>query len=1313
MQRLPDVSFPSDPSLRHPVTGRAIAVDELRQRGLAVVRCALCTSFRECLQQRLAIWPTARKTAGGDFTRNIRWLVRLAVLVGMVGLAGFFATPARAVVLWSDLGATLVHDTGAGSSFLTGSAMDILGGAVKETDSSTNALYFKFHVDPLSDVNTEEYYAAFELYEGNTERLAVGNSLKAWAYSAFNTDQTGDANKVFGDVDLHSSAPEPAALGSTFTYEFPRRGVERTVVFKVQYVAGDKDRVTVWLNPDLTPGATEVSQLESLTTRFTANASFSQIRLRHGGGGGGWTFSDMAIATSFNDFVASSSLEPNGTNHGSTGGPLSFTIRTWQREQGLPQNSVRALAQTRDGYLWVGMDDGVARFDGLRFVSFGLREGLQSVPVSTLFGDREGALWVGSSGAGLSCWKGGRFTTLTVENGLPDNSITALAEDTESRLWIGTESGLVLWHDGRPAPLNDAAQFRGKPITALFRDREGNMWLGATGAGVFQFQAGKFVRLTDESVEGLLQDPHCLLVDQKRRIWIGAGDDFVLCRDGNEWRRYRIPRHLARPYISALAEEPDGTVWAGSVSEGLFQFRGGKLAVFNASSGLSDNLVESLLADRQGNLWVGTDSGLNRLRRKILFAFGQNEGLGYGAVQGMAELTPALVLVAKPNDGLYRWDGRHFARMNGNGWSGSNAQFHSLIRAKDGSCWVGGAGGLLHLRYPMAPTNEVSVAALAGQNVIALAKDQQGRLWAGTREGQLWQEQGTHWVAQKDLWQTHGISAIVPEADGSVWLGTQGDGLYHFHDQARKHFEKGSGLLSNSIRTLYQDNRGTLWIGTAGGGLSRLDNGRITTLTTREGLPDNTISQILEDSSGRLWLGCNRGIASVSKRELDEFAAGKIPTVYPKLFGIAEGMLSEECTGGFFPSGLKTRSGLLWFPTAKGIVVADARPHAVDTLAPKAVLEEVLVDGMADPEFNPAELTGSVGSPETGSSGKPPQTLHLQPGRHRVEFRYTGLSFDAPERMRFRYRLEGLDPDWMEAATGRKASYNYVPPGKYTFRVIACNSDGVWNETGASVRLIVLRHFWQNWWAITPAILALLFSIGGTIRIVERKKLHRRLTHLEQERALQRERERIARDLHDDLGSSLARISLLSGLAKADKENPGQVEAHVEKISQSAAQTVRALEEIVWAVRPGSDSLQGLVEYIAHFANELFEGNNTRCRLDLPHDLPTRPLPPDMRHNIFLIVKEALTNTLKHAAAREVRVQAKASANFLEMSVQDDGRGFDPENLPEGRSRNGLGNMRQRAEAVHGTLTVETARGKGTTVTLKVHLARAPDAAAT
>ncbi len=1202
-----------------------------------------------------------------------------------------WAAPANAIVLWSDLGATLAHETAAGS--------DILGGALKRDDTAADTLYFKFHVDPLSDAGTEEYFAAFQLYEGNEERLGVGNSLKAWAYSAFNTTTNGEFNKVFGDQDLRSSQPESSSPGVFLPYELPRRGTERTIVLKVTYVPGGDDQVTVWLNPDLGPSATEASQAEGLTTTFSANCSFNEIHLRHGGGGGGWTFGDMEIATDFGDFVTSGSAEPSGAGGGSGGWPMTF--RSWEREQGLPQNVVRALAQTREGYLWIGSDDGVARFDGVRFVSLGPREGVRSGAVRTLFEDSHGAFWIGTAGSGLTRWQDGKAATFTMREGLPSDSITALGEDSEGRLWVGTEMGLAVWQAGRWAALAAAEPFKGKPITVLCRNRKGVLWVGATGAGIFRWQEGRFVALSDASVEGLLQDPHCLLEDKAGRIWVGAGDDFVLCRDGDQWRRYRIPRHLARPYVSALVEEPDGTVWAGSVSEGLFQFKEGKLAVVNASSGLLDNSVMALLVDREGNLWVGTGAGLNRLRRSNLLVLGQNEGLGYGPVQGLAEVAPGVIWAGKPNDGLYRWDGRSFHRLPTAGLSRRYPEALSLLVTRDGNCWMNGTEGVWRFKDPKNAPGDVELAALPGLNVTALAEERDGGVWAGTKEGQVWRRRRGEWLARTNYWQSHPVTALLEDSDGTMWIGTDGDGLYRYQGASRDHLAKGDRPLSEWIRALHLDATGTLWIGTVGGGLSRWRDGQLSTITTREGLPDNTISQILEDDTGRLWLGSSRGIACVNKREVDELIAGRTPSLYPQVYGRGEGMPSEECTGGFCPAGLKTRSGRLCFATLKGVVVAAPRAPSANVLAPAAILEETLIDGVAVDLRRPRAAGESEGPGQAAS--QPEAEIRVAPGRHRMEFRYTGLSFSAPERVRFRYRLEPLEPDWVEAGTQRAAIYSYVPPGKYRFRVIACNSGGAWTEAGAGVALVVLPHFWQAWWFIALAALGLLALVGGAVRLVEKRKHQRRLKLLEQERALERERARIAQDLHDDLGSSLTRISLLSDLARADKDSPSQVEVHAQKISQSAGQTVRALEEIVWALRPGSDSLQSLVEYIAHFANELFDGDTARCRLDLPQDLPTRSLPPEMRHNIFLVVKEALTNALKHGHAREVRVQAKATARTLEIVVQDDGRGFEAEALPPAPGkRHGLGNMRRRAEDMGGTLAVESARGKGTTVRLAV-----------
>ncbi len=1204
-----------------------------------------------------------------------------------------WAIPMRADVLWSDLGTTLVHNTGAG--------YDILDGAVKEDESSTNTLYFKFRVNPLSDASTEEYFAAFELYEGDKERLGVGNALKAWAYSVFTADATGDSHESSDYIDLHSSRPEPSPPGTSVVYENPHRGIECTIVFEVQYVPGGDDQITVWLNPDLGPGASEWAQPENLITRFRANASFNEIHLRHGGGGDGWIFSDMAIATSFNDFVS-----VNGKNRGTangqreTPGPL-FSFRCWQSEQGLPQDCVRALAQTSDGYIWVGTDDGVARFDGMRFVSFGLPEGLPSGPVHTMFGDSHGSLWIGSVGEGLIRWHAGRLETFTVANGLPSDSINALSEDNQGRLWAGTDSGLFLWQDAHLIPFPPGDQFKGKSITTLYKDRQGNMWLGASGVGVFRFQSGHFTPLEDSATRELLQDPHCLLVDNRGRIWIGAGDDFVLCRDGDQWRPYQIPRHLARSYVSSLVEEPDGTVWAGSASEGMLEFKDDKVTTINASSGLSDNSVESLLVDRDGNLWAGTDAGLNLLRQKDLFVFDERQGLGYGAVNGLAEIAPGEIWVGKPSDGLYEWNGQSFSDVTSADLSIIGQQINVLLASRDGSCWVAGRYGLLHFKNPTQTTDKAELFSLPGFNIISLCEDPRRHLWVGTHEGRLWSLDNEKWQEQTNL--GYPITSITTGTNGAIWIGTEAGGVYEFANGVWAHWDTHDGLLSDLVRVIHADADGTLWIGTAGGGLSWWRDGHMATCTVREGLPDNTISEILEDDQGRLWLGSNRGIACVSKSELEDLAAGKLAAVYPQVFGRAEGMLSEECTGGFCPAGLKTVAGQLWFPTLKGVVMMDPRAHLSKLPTPPVLLEEVSVDGVSKQIFPAARL---VDGPREEANPATPAAdiLRLGPGTHRIEFQYTALGFDAPERIRFRYRLEGLDPDWVDAGNRRAAFYSYVPPGNYEFQVTACNADGVWSQNGATLAMSVSKYFWQTWWFTGLSSVALLVLVGSGVRYMVRRKLQLRLMHLEQERKLERERTRIAQDLHDEMGAKLCRISFLSEHVRRNSDSLSPALQHqIVSISTASREVLHSLDEIVWAVNPQNDTLEHVASYIGYYSQEFFQETGIDCKVNIMGELSSYPLSSQLRHHLLLAVHEALTNALKHSKAKEVSVTVSQEDSTFEVVVSDNGSGFPFARIPHlqdlvSPTGDGLRNMKQRLAEIGGQCLISSKEAQGVTV---------------
>jgi len=1216
--------------------------------------------------------------------------VSVALALFMPGL------PATAAILWSDSGSTLAYNSGAGR--------DILEGSLKRDDTSSDTLYFKFHVDPLSDSTTEEYFAAFELFEGETMRVGIGNHLAAWAYSAFfRIAEPEGADPTTSYVDLRSSAPGASGSGAIPNSEMPRRGVERTVVFKVQYVPGGEDLVTLWLNPDLSPGATEVLQPDTLSTRFSANASFDEIRLRHGGGGEGWVFSDLAIATSFIEFVDPSSAVPRTAASSPVLDESRFHFQTWYREPGMPNNAIQALAQTADGYLWLAGRDQVARFDGVRFVGLDLPTALGGCAVQILFGDSHGALWIGTD-RGLARHAGGLWKVFTTEDGLPANAITALAEDQEGRVWIGTRSGLATFHLGAIQSVEGLEQLEESVIKALFLEPTGISWIGVEGQGVFRYQQGALSLLTDPRVDALLQDPQCLLVDEQGRLWLGAGDDFVLCRDDDGWHRYRIPSSSRAPHVRALGLQTDGTVWAGSASEGLFHFKQRKLVAMNSRAGLLDDQISALLRDRDGNFWVGGRAGLHLLRKDDYVKLGKAEGLVGAAVAGLAEVAPGVIWAVQPGRGLLRWEGRSFRRLTAAGLDPSDPSLGAVLVARDGGCWVACTNGLLLFRDPQAVADESLFFELPEASITALEEDEDGSVWAGTREGQLWRLHRGQWMKHLRLDRPVAITALAMERDGLIWVATDGDGLYLVDDPIHAQFNTSDGLLSDSIRALHRDTEGRLWIGTDGGGMAGLSNQVLTSYTTGEGLPDNHVLGILEDEAGRLWVNDASGLACLSKPALSGRQL-ELLGVYPIAVGGVDNPSGSRSGAGMFPKGCRDDAGRLWFATVDGVLVVDPPGFRADITAPTLVLEEVLVDGVAAEGFAPIRAQGQASEDGAGTS---PQ-LRIGPGKHRVELRYTGLRLESPEKLRFRYRMEGLDEDWVEAGPGRTALYSYLPPGDYRFAVAVEGPNGRSSRT--SVGLSVSRYFWQQWWVIGATALGLLVVIGGGARFAEKRKLHHRLIRLEQEHALERERTRIAQDLHDEMGAKLCRISYLSEHAGRLDPDSGEIREQISNIAADSRELLHSLDEIVWVVNPHNDTLEHVASYISQYAQNYFHGTGIECELDIPSHLPPQAVSSQTRHHLFLAVHEAQTNVLKHSGATQVKVSIACNGSLLSIQVADNGGGG-ARPLPETEaesgetSGNGLRNMQQRMESIGGKCRMESAPGRGTTVGFELELKR-------
>jgi signal transduction histidine kinase len=568
-----------------------------------------------------------------------------------------------------------------------------------------------------------------------------------------------------------------------------------------------------------------------------------------------------------------------------------------------------------------------------------------------------------------------------------------------------------------------------------------------------------------------------------------------------------------------------------------------------------------------------------------------------------------------------------------------------------------------------------------------------GRVWLGRNTGLACLNNGElRTYGTRNGLPRMAVHALAEDKRGDIWVGG-GDGtLYQLIGDRFAAFRPQDSLAGEAIWSLLADEEGTLWAGTVHGGLLRFRDGRFTRFTSKNGLPSDTICQILEDGGGRLWFGSQKGIFRVLKSAFQQVADGQLATLPCVTYGNYDGLPTTECSGSYQPSAWRGRDGRLWFATLKGVVGIQPEEIPVNNLAPSVLIEDVLVDG------KPA---GASGRQAAGGS-----ELRIGPGKHVVAFRYTAPSFVVPEKVAFRYRLEGSDNDWIEARD-RLVEYRQLPPGDYRFRVIACNNDGVWNEEGAAISLRILPHFWQTWWFVTLAGLSLFSSLVGAVRYEATRKLRRRLALTEQQRAVERDRARIAKDIHDDLGAGLTQIMLQSAIARRQVKQ--EAEPHLAQISETARDMIRSMDEIVWAVNPQNDTLDGLGTYISKFAHEYLTAVGIRCRLDLPEQLPARPLSSETRHNLFLAVKEALNNVLKHASATEVWLRIDIQPSGFTISIADNGRGFAPggpggSTSTDGRivSGHGLRNMARRLEAIGGVCNVTSEPGKGARVELTI-----------
>ena len=956
-----------------------------------------------------------------------------------------------------------------------------------------------------------------------------------------------------------------------------------------------------------------------------------------------------------------------------------YHFDVWTTDNGLPQNSVNSMVQTRDGFLWLTTFDGLVRYDGVHFTIFnaGNTNGLKSSRFSQLFEDRAGNLWIMTEDFGLVRYRDGMFTTITREDGLPNGRVLHIRDEADGTVLMETPDGLVWWKDGKFVPEDP---FPGRPYPGFgFPVRSGAVWY-LDKAGLHKVENGRVT--ADAPVTGLTShDIKSLYESRNGELWMGVTDGVLMrFRDG-KFNYYSRKDGLSGDRINCLFEDRQGNIWLGVSFSGLFRFKDGQFTRYTKADGLIGNDVLSIYEDREGILWIGATAGLNRLRDNIITSYSAEDGLMANNTYPICQDRAGTIWIgtwpglSKYRDGVFTGTGQEYVS--------SLELVTALMIDREGGLWVGSLGGGAK-RFKKGKDKSYLVADGLPSNVVrAIFEDRQGAVWFGTLEGlgRAWNGELSTYTT-KDGLPANGVNIIFEDSRGNIWIGTQA-GLCRYSDGTFNSYSQEESLSHYLVRAIHEDSEGVIWIGTYDHGLTRLKDGKFTNFTIKEGLFNNGVFQILEDARGNFWISCNLGIYRVSKRELTDYAEGKIKSISSVPYGKRDGMLNSECNGGVQPAGIKSLDGKLWFPTQGGVAVLDPEAVQVSEQPPPLMIEEVLLDN------KPVPLRA---------------TVEIPPEIENFEIHYTGLSFIMSDRIRFKYKLEGLDKDWVDADTRRVAYYSHVSPGNYTFRVIAANRDGIWNMEGATTTIRIVPPFWKTWWflAIALAVAAGLALLGFKLRIARLEKARKAQQAFSQQliSSQESERQRIAAELHDGLGQHLLIIknSALLGLGTLQQQDRGREQ--LGDISDTASQAIDEVREISYNLRPYQLDDLGLTKAIEFIIAKVAASSEIKFSSALE---PIDGLfSPGAEINIYRIVQESLNNIVKHSRASQASIVIDRNSHSVDVTIQDNGRGFNTEETAgaEGVGGFGLKGISERARMLGAKYVIHSAAGEGTAINL-------------
>ena len=936
--------------------------------------------------------------------------------------------------------------------------------------------------------------------------------------------------------------------------------------------------------------------------------------------------------------------------------PEGYAARVWHSEDGLPEETVQAFAQTPDHFLWIGTSGGLLRFDGIQFVVYDRENtpALRENSVFCLMVAHDGTLWIGEEGGGLASYSGGVFRSWSRQEGLTNNYVRALREDDGHDIWVGTDDGLFRLRQGTFTRMDDRNGVPASSVHALYPGAGGRLWVGGY----------HFFSLSDRGVAefplpgGLADNVKSILETRDGAIWVGTVSGLERRLPGDEARFARVgPIHTT---VRSLRQDLDGAVWIGTIGEGLFRYRDGVFSRLTAPASLPGNTVLASFEDSERNIWIGTQTGLLRLSGTAVRTFSLPDAAGadFGTVY-------------EDRDGTLWVTGAHLFRFSGSAALPQHppppldgVRVRNVFRDTSGVLWVGTDGQGV-FRWGKGPPRLVTNIH---PYIRAFAEDRDGGIWIGTDGGYCrWRPEGI------DYYELHqSVRALLIDRGGDLWVGRD-LGLSRLH-QGKPAEDPITGRLRGvKVWAIHEDPEGGMWFGTRGSGLFRWKQGHVTVYTTARGLASNSIYQIIEDRRGWFWMSGPNGISSVSRHDLDRMAQDPAWVPAVKLYGASDGLGTTQMYGGVQPAGCITAGGEIWFPSSEGPVRIGPDPEG-PAGAPPTVINRVVADGRDVP------ATGEV---------------VLPPGDGKLEFHYSAIRLRSPERVRFKYKLEGFD-EWTEATSRRVASYTNVPPGRYRFRVVAFEMDQPRSTSEVSLPIRWRPHFYRAPWFYALCLVSLI----GLVWVAH--KMRMRQAHARFAAVLE-ERGRLAREMHDTLIQGCTGISVLLEAALSLKNSAPEMKSKLlENARDQMRATIDEARQAVWNLR-STRADGGIGQRLSEAAQQI------SLQSAVPIDCDTAGAPatldPETGHHLLLVVREALNNAVRHGHPGRVSVRLHGDNGSLRVHIQDDGCGFVPETASQpGAAHYGIVGMRERIESLGGTFALDSAPGRGTGVEITLPL---------